>query len=656
MSPPIQRQCVNTIKGLAMDAVQAADSGHPGMPMGAADMAFVLWSEFLVHDPADPGWADRDRFVLSAGHGSMLLYSLLHLTGYPLSLDDLKAFRQWGSATPGHPEYGHTAGVETTTGPLGQGFCNAVGMAIAERYERERFGPEICDHWIYAIVSDGDLMEGVTSEAASLAGHLGLGRLVFLYDDNRITIDGTTDISFTEDRAARFAAYGWHVQTVDGHDHAAVRAAIEAARAEAGRPSLICCRTHIGHSSPKYQDTSASHGAPLGEDEIRATKQLLGMDPDAHFAIPDEVAAFMRGTTSRGAEARAAWSERLAASGRADEVAAWRAAPDIGAVQWPEFSPSDKPLATRKSSGRCVSAISKAVPSFLGGSADLAGSNGSTPAGASPLTREDFTGRYLHFGVREHGMASICNGMALHGMRPYCATFLVFHDYMRPAVRLAGLMGLPVVYIYTHDSVFLGEDGPTHQPVEHLMSLRLIPNLVTLRPADGAEVVEAWKVALSRADGPTAIALTRQNLPELPRQDAVGDASRGGYILAEAESELKLVIIATGSEVSAAMDARSTIEARGLGVRVVSMPSWELFDAQSAEWRKKVLPHNVPRLSVEAGRTLGWERYVGKDGASVGLDRFGASAPWRTLAEELGLDAEAIVSAAERLLSPPEPY
>ncbi len=650
MGTDIARLTVNTIKGLAMDAVQRARSGHPGMPMGAADMSYVLWSEFLVHDPAEPSWPDRDRFVLSAGHGSMLLYSLLHLTGYPLSLDDLKAFRQWGSRTPGHPEYGHTAGVETTTGPLGQGFCNGVGMALSERYLRERFGAALCDHWVYAVVSDGDLMEGVASEAASLAGHLGLGRLIYLYDDNHITIDGSTDIAFTESRTARFEAYGWHVQSVDGHDHQAVREAIRAAKAEAGRPSLICCRTHIGHSAPTKQDTSKSHGAPLGEEEIAATKRALGMDPEARFAVPEAVRAHMRGSTARGAAKRAAWLERLEASGRRAEWEAFFAAPDPGAVDWPEFEVTTAGPATRKASQACVSAISRAVPAFLGGSADLAGSNGSTPEGARAIGPESFRGRLIHFGVREHAMASICNGMALSGLRPYCATFLVFHDYMRPAVRLSALMGLPVIYIYTHDSIFLGEDGPTHQPIEHLMSLRVVPNLLTLRPADATETAEAWRIALSRSDGPTAIALTRQGLPVFSREGAVGDSSRGGYILVDAEAALQVVLIATGSEVAAAVRAREQLEARGVGARVVSLPSWELFDAQDASWRSRVLPEGVPRVSVEAGRTLGWERYVGPGGASVGVDRFGASAPAADLARELGPDAAAVVRAVDRIL------
>jgi len=653
MGTTIERLSVNTIKGLAMDAVQAANSGHPGMPMGTADLAYVLWSEFLVHDPVEPQWPNRDRFVLSAGHGSMLIYSLLHLTGYPLSLDDLKAFRQWDSATPGHPEYGHTAGVETTTGPLGQGFCNGVGMALAERVARQRFGAELCDHWVYAIVSDGDLMEGVSAEAASFAGHLGLGRLVYLYDDNHITIDGTTDISFTEDRAARFAAYGWHVQTIDGHDHAAIRAAIEAARAETDRPSLICCRTHIGHSSPNKQDTSSSHGSPLGPEEIRLTKQGLGMDPDAQFAIPDEVAAHMRASTARGAEARATWTEQLAASPKQADWDAYYATPSVDDVDWPTFDVTEKGLATRKASAKCVTAISQAVPGFLGGSADLAGSNGSTPAGAAAVTAGDFSGRVIHFGVREHGMASVCNGMALSGMRPYCATFLVFHDYMRPACRLAALMGLPVIYIYTHDSVFLGEDGPTHQPVEHLMALRTIPNMVTLRPADSTETADAWRAALARTDGPTAICLTRQGLPNYARDGAGGDATQGGYVLKDADAALKVVLIATGSEVAAAMEARGRLEARGVGARVVSLASWELFDAQSAEYRAGVLPAGVPRVSVEAGRTFGWERYIGADpaqGAAVGLDRFGASAPAKILSAKLGLDADAVVAAVDGLL------
>ncbi|MEE2750977.1 MAG: transketolase, partial [Myxococcota bacterium] len=446
----IDRLAVNTIKGLAMDAIQAANSGHPGMPMGMADSAYVLWTQFLKHDPSDPLWPDRDRFVLSAGHGSMLLYSLLHLTGYDLSLEDIKQFRQWGSRTPGHPEYGHTAGVETTTGPLGQGFANGVGMALAERYLRDHFGSDLCDHYVYAIVSDGDLMEGISSEAASLAGHLNLSRLIYLYDDNSISIDGSTDLSFTEDRNGRFEALGWHVQTVDGHDHAQVAAAIAAARAEQSRPSLISCRTYIGHSSPNLQGSEKSHGAPLGHDEIRLTKEGLGMDPEQQFAVPGEVLESMRTNVEAHAGERRAWEARLSESDRREEWATWSNAPDLSGVEWPGFPADEKGVATRKSSGKVLNALAANVPHLLGGSADLAGSNGSLLGGEAVITGEDFSGRNLYFGVREHAMASICNGMALHGGTvPYCATFLVFHDYMRPAVRLAALMGQQVIYVYT---------------------------------------------------------------------------------------------------------------------------------------------------------------------------------------------------------------
>ncbi len=643
------RLAVNTIKGLAMDAVQAANSGHPGMPMGMADVAVVLWTRFLKHDPSCPEWADRDRFVLSAGHGSMLLYSLLHLGGYDLSLDELKDFRQWGSRTPGHPEFGHTVGVETTTGPLGQGFANGVGMAIAERFLREHFGRALCDHFVYAIVSDGDLMEGIASEAASLAGHLGLGKLVYLYDDNSITIDGKTDLSFTEDRALRFSAFGWHVQTVDGHDHEAVAAAVEAARAEGDKPSLICCKTHIGHGSPNFQDSEKSHGAPLGAEEIRLTKEGLGMNPDSHFVVPEEVIAFMREPTGAHRAERRAWQERLESSSRRAEWDSWHGAVDTAGIAWPEFPADPKGIATRKASHKALNAAAERVPQLLGGSADLAGSNGSMIAGGAILSASDFTGRNLCFGVREHAMASICNGMALHGgVLPYCATFLVFHDYMRPAVRLSSLMNQQVVYIYTHDSIYLGEDGPTHQPVEHLMAMRLIPGLTVIRPADGNEVVEAWKVALDTTTGPVALALTRQSLPVLDRSifPAASGLARGGYVLAEAEGSLDMVLLATGSEVSLALEARDLLQAQGVGTRVVSLPSWELFEAQDADYRRSVLGSGVPRVSVEAGVTQGWERWIGDRGATVGIDRFGASAPASVLQEKFGFTPEAVAAKA----------
>ncbi|MCB9759277.1 MAG: transketolase [Alphaproteobacteria bacterium] len=649
----IERLTVNTIKGLAMDAVQAANSGHPGMPMGMADAAYVLWHRFLKHDPGDPGWPDRDRFILSAGHGSMLLYALLHLTGYDLPLSEIKQFRQWGSRTPGHPEYGHTVGVETTTGPLGQGFANGVGMAIAERRLRARFGADVCDHRIFAIVSDGDLMEGVACEAASLAGHLGLGRLVYLYDDNAITIDGATGLSFTEDRAARFAACGWHVQQVDGHDQDAVAAAIQAAIEVTDKPSLICCRTRIGHGSPNKEGSEKSHGAPLGVDEVRLTKERLGMDPDAQFVVPQVVLDHLRAGNRGRAQASAAWRARLSESPRRKEWASWHAPVDVDAVAWPDFAPSEKGLATRKASHKALNAAAAAVPRLIGGSADLAGSNGSQIGGGRAYSATDPDAENLYFGVREHAMGAICNGLALHGgMLPFCATFLVFHDYMRPAVRLAGLMGQQVIYIYTHDSIYLGEDGPTHQPVEHLMAMRLIPELVTLRPADANETVEAWKVALAREDGPTAIVLTRQNLPILDRAvfaPAAGLAN-GAYVLADVDAP-QVVLIGTGSEVTLALQAQAALAQRGVAARVVSMPSWALFEAQSAAYRAEVLPAGVPRVSIEAGRTLGWQRWVGDTGASVGVDRFGASAPAEVLGEKYGLTVDHVVEVVEGVLA-----
>ena len=645
MDLDLHRQCVNTIKGLAMDAVQAANSGHPGMPMGAADMATVLWTRFLKFDPSDPEWPDRDRFILSAGHGSMLLYSLLHLSGYDLSLDDLKAFRQWGSRTPGHPEYGHTPGVETTTGPLGQGFATGVGMAIAERFLRETFGPELCDHWIYGIVGDGDLMEGVTQEAASLAGHLKLGRIVYLYDDNEITIDGSTELAFTEDRCARLAACGWHVQNVDGHDPEAIAAAIEAARRVQDKPSLIACRTVIGQGSPKYEGTSRTHGAPLGADEVRATKQRLGLDPDATFVVPEAVRAAFR--AHGGPDARKAWEARLAAHPDADRFRTWFAARGrdlLEQVEWPSFE-AGRSVATRKASEAALKAIYAKAPWFVGGSADLAGSNG-TGIGALPFTPESFRGAgTINFGVREHAMGAICNGIALHGgARPYNATFLMFHDYQRPAVRLSALMKVPVVWIYSHDSVFLGEDGPTHQPIATLLALRAIPDIQVWRPADATETVEAWKAALARDHGPTSIILSRQGLPVLDRERLAPAemASRGGYVLRDADGAPDVCLLGTGSEVALCMDAADLLAARGIRARVVSMPCRELFLQQDASYRDEVLPPGVCRVSVEAAVTLGWERWIGADGEAVGIDTFGWSAPADVIAEKIGFTPEAL--------------
>ncbi len=649
MDAELHRRCANTIKGLAMDAVQAADSGHPGMPMGMADAAVVLFTRFLRFDPSAPGWPDRDRFVLSAGHGSMLLYSLLHLAGYDVTLDDLKAFRQWHSKTPGHPEVGETPGVETTTGPLGQGVGNVVGMAMAERWLRETYGAELCDHRVFGICSDGDLMEGVANEAASIAGHLGLGRIVLLYDDNGITIDGSTEITFTEDVLGRFQAMGWHVQRADGHDPDAVAAAIEAAIDTEDRPSLIACRTVIGHGSPSYEGTARTHGAPLGPDEVRATKARIGLDPDASFVVPDDVAAAFRSAAST--ELREAWEARASAQPRgADLQATLR--PDWGAlvdrIEWPTFQAGSK-LATRKASQACLKAAAAVVPSLVGGSADLAGSNG-TEIPRGPFTAQQFgSAGVIHFGVREHAMGAICNGLALSGLRPYGATFLAFHDYQRPAVRLSALMKLPVLYIYTHDSVFLGEDGPTHQPVATLLALRALPNVEVWRPADGSETVVAWQESLKRTDGPSSLVLTRQNLPVLEGARVSG-AARGGYVLADSDGAPDVVLLATGSEVATCVGARDALAARGVQARVVSLPCRERFWAQPREYRDAVLPPGVPRVSVEAAVTLGWERWIGADGVAIGIDHYGASAPAGVLAEKYGFTVDNVAHVALGLL------
>ena len=639
------RLCANTIKGLAMDAVQAANSGHPGMPMGMADAATVLWTRFIKHDPEHPGWPDRDRFVLSAGHGSMLLYSLLHLSGYDLSLDDLKQFRQLHSRTPGHPEYGETPGVETTTGPLGQGFANGVGMALTERFLRERFGPGLVDHFTYGIVSDGDLMEGIASEAASLAGHLQLGRIVYLYDDNHITIDGDSELAWSEDVPARFRAYGWHVVSVDGHDPEAVAAAITEARAQSLKPSLVCCRTLIGHSS-SLEGSEKTHGAPLGEPEIRATKERLGMDPDAHFAVPEAACAAFR--DHDGPARRASWEARLAEHPNGGQLSAWLRADGDAIVRdtaWPTFD-ANKKLATRKASQACLRAIVDAAPQVLGGSADLTGSNG-VALGRAAIRPDGFgDGQGIHFGVREHAMAAICNGMALHGgIIPYCATFLVFHDYMRPSVRLSSLLKQRVIYVYSHDSVLLGEDGPTHQPIETLLALRAIPGVRVLRPADPNETTACWQLALTYADGPTALVVTRQGLAPLPPN---ADAAKGGYVVRDCEGAPGVVLMGTGSEVGLALAAAVELEAGGIPTRVLSVPCRELLWEQDAAYRDAILPPGVVRVSIEAGTTLGWDRYIGDAGLAIGIDRFGLSAPAADIAAELGLTPSAV---AERVRS-----
>ena len=660
MGSNLDQLCVNTIRTLAIDGVQKANSGHPGLPMGAADMAYVLWTRFLKHNPADPAWPDRDRFVLSAGHGSMLLYSLLYLTGYDLPLEQLKQFRQWGSRTPGHPEYGETPGVETTTGPLGQGLGNAVGMALAERLLAARFnrpGFEIVDHYTYALISDGDLMEGVSHEAASLAGHLGLGRLICLYDDNRITIEGDTALAFSEDIATRFAAYGWHVQSADGHDRAAVAEALRQARAESTRPSLILCHTHIGYGSPHRQDTAKVHGEPLGADEVRQTKEALGWPPEAQFYVPDEALVHFREALERGAEAQARWAEMFAGYERAyPELAAeWkrRLAGELPAgweAQVPAFEAEDGPLATRAASGKVMAALAPSLPELIGGSADLHPSTKTYLSAYPAVEKGRFEGRNLHFGIREHGMGAILNGMALHGgIRPYGSTFFVFSDYMRPTIRLAALMGLPVIYVFTHDSIMVGEDGPTHQPVEHLPSLRAMPGLVLLRPADANETAAAWRVALEHRDGPVALVLSRQKLPILEGVDPAGVA-RGAYVLADAEDP-RVLLLATGSEVEVALGAQKLLAEEGIAARVVSMPSWELFEAQPRAYRDSVLPPEITaRVAVEAATPLGWDRYVGPEGAVIGMTRFGASAPYQVLAREFGFTAENVAAQAKACL------
>lgn len=661
--PRLRQLAANSIRALSMDAVQKANSGHPGMPMGMADAAVVLWTKFLKYNPADPTWPDRDRFVLSAGHGSMLLYSLLNLTGYELPMEQLQSFRQWGSLTPGHPEYRLTPGVETTTGPLGQGITNAVGLAIAERWLAEHFdrpGFEIVNHHTYVIASDGDMMEGISHEACALAGHLGLGKLIVLYDDNGISIDGPTSLSYSEDVLARFSAYGWSTQRVDGHNPDAVESAIYAALGETHRPSLIACKTHIGFGSPNRQDTSKAHGEPLGADEVRLTKEKLDWPPDEQFYVPHEARHFMRQSGVAGSGRQKSWEELFS---KYREVYPELAAAFEGAMRgelpadwdrdFPTFAP-DKPLATRTASGAVLDAVAPLIPTLIGGSADLTPSNNTLPKQETSLTRDDFSGRYIRFGVREHGMGGILNGLALHGgIRPYGGTFLIFSDYMRPAIRLAAIMELPVIFVFTHDSIGLGEDGPTHQPIEHLTSLRAIPNLIVFRPGDAAETIEAWRAALGRSNGPTAIVLTRQTIPVIDRNRhaaAIG-AARGAYVLADTKNP-EVILIGTGSEVQLALAAQELLAAQNIRARVVSMPCWELFDAQPSEYRELVLPLEVrARVAVEAGATLAWRRYVGLDGEVVGLDRFGASAPYKMIYNHLGLTVEAVTEAARRLLS-----
>ncbi|MDL2121729.1 MAG: transketolase [Deltaproteobacteria bacterium] len=662
----IDELCVNTIRTLSMDAIQKANSGHPGAPMGLAPAAYTLWKCFLKHNSKNPEWIDRDRFVLSGGHASMLLYSLLYLSGYDLSLDDIKNFRQWGSKTPGHPEFGHTPGVETTTGPLGQGIANAVGMALAERHLAAIFNRsdyEIIDHYTYIMCGDGDLMEGIAAEAASFAGHMGLGKLICIYDDNKISIEGNTDITFTEDVALRFKAYNWHVTKVeDGNNLSDIHKAIKEARAETTKPSLIVLRTNIAFGSPNKQDSAEAHGAPLGEEEIRLTKKNLGWNENVSFYVPEQVLKMFGECIGKGKKAESIWKEKfekycskypdlskkLNDSLNNSLNEGWDA-------NLPDFSKNEGPVATRVASGKILNAIAENIPYLIGGSADLAPSNKTIIESSHDFQKNMFDGRNIRFGVREHAMGGIMSGMVLHkGLRPYGGTFLVFADYMRPAIRLAGLMKLPVIYIFTHDSIAVGEDGPTHQPVEHIASLRAIPVLTVIRPADATETIESWRLAVQTTDGPVALILSRQKLPVIDRTiySSADKLVNGAYILSDSDGKPDIILIATGSEVHIALEAGKILEEKGVSVRVVSMPSWELFEKTSQEYKDKVLlPDVTIRIAVEAGISMGWERYTGSNGAIIGINRFGASAPGNIVMKKFGFTSENIVQKATELLT-----
>ena len=654
------REMANAIRALSMDAVQAANSGHPGMPLGAADMATVLFADHLKHDPAHPDWPDRDRFVLSAGHGSMLLYSLLYLTGYPdIDMEQIRGFRQMGSRTAGHPEYGHAAGIETTTGPLGQGLATPVGMALAEQILAARFGKEIVDHHTYVLAGDGDLMEGISHEAISLAGHLQLGKLIVLYDSNEISIDGNTNLTLSDDAMKRFRASGWEAFSVDGHAPQAISIAIQEAR-RTDAPSLIVCRTKIGFGSPNKEGSEASHGAPLGDEEIAATRERLNW-PHAPFTVPSEILADWREAGAARAKANAQWRQRLEASDASlrsefERVASGELPPDW-AAKLSDFRRSlaedQTKLASRVASQKTLEILSRALPELVGGSADLSGSNGTRAPGMTSVGRDSFAGNYVHYGVREHAMAAAMNGMALHGgCIPYGGTFLIFSDYCRPAIRLSALMKQRVVYVMTHDSIGLGEDGPTHQPVEQMAALRAIPNLKMFRPADAVETVECWQLAIENQDGPSVLALSRQGLPAQRIEHTDENLSgRGGYILREAEGgAASVVLIATGSEVSIAMEARDVLQGEGQPTRVVSLPCWELFDAQDQAYRDGVLGGDAVRIGIEAAVSLGWERYLGSNGVMIGMHGFGASAPAGELYEHFGITAEAVIGAARKAL------
>ena len=660
------RRCANTVRGLAMDAVQRANSGHPGLPMGMADAAVVLWSQFMCHDPNDVNWVNRDRFVLSAGHGSMLLYALLHLTGYAVTLDDIKEFRQWGSITPGHPEYGHTPGVETTTGPLGQGLANAVGMAMAERWLASRFnksGMSLIDHFTYVIAGDGCLMEGISHEVSSFAGHNKLGKLIVLWDDNKITIDGETNLSTSDDVIARFNSYGWHTTIADGHSYQSVSDALNEAKSETGKPSLIACSTIIGFGSPNRASTAKAHGEPLGDEEIVLTKEKLGLPVEEDFYVDREARNLLAEAGSRGSSVRKDWSSKLEEYlGKYPEehaefvrFLAGEYSDDL-IDMLPDFADIES-IATRAASGSVLQTLINEAPNLIGGSADLTGSVNTLVDGQSILNSEDLSGRYIYYGVREHAMGGIMSGISLHsGLVPYGGTFLVFADYMRPAIRLASMMGLQVIYVFTHDSIGVGEDGPTHQPIEHLLSLRSIPGLTVIRPADATETTVAWRSALSRRNGPTALVLTRQKLPVLHRNTSAGlqhasGTALGGYVLKEASGKCQAILLSTGSEVHIALEASMILLERGVDSRVVSMPSFEIFDEQSNTYREQILPSDIKvRVAIEAGVTAGWDRFVGDQGRVIGIDRFGASAPASILYEQLGLTADNMVQAVLSLM------
>ena len=658
------RRCANTVRGLAMDAVQRANSGHPGLPMGMADAAVVLWSQFMCHDPSDVNWINRDRFVLSAGHGSMLLYALLHLSGYEVSLDDIKEFRQWGSITPGHPEYGHTPGVETTTGPLGQGLANAVGMAMAERWLATRFnktGMSLIDHYTYVIAGDGCLMEGISHEACSFAGHNKLGKLIVLWDDNKITIDGETKLSTNDDVIGRFKSYGWHTITADGHSYQSVSDALEESKHETDKPSLIACSTIIGFGSPNRAGTAKAHGEPLGNEEIKLAKEKLGLPVGEDFYVDTESINLLADGADRGLAARKDWNKMVekylgkypTEHGEFTRLVSGDYSDDL-LDDLPDFADIES-IATRAASGTVLQGLISEVPNLIGGSADLTGSNSTLVNGQSILNSENQSGRYIYYGVREHAMGAIMSGISLHGgLVPYGGTFLVFADYMRPAIRLASMMGLQVIYVFTHDSIGVGEDGPTHQPIEHLLSLRSIPGLTVIRPADATETSEAWRSALTRKNGPTALVLTRQKLPVLHRTAVLNEASgaaQGGYVLRESKGQLQAILLSTGSEIHVALEASTILEQHGVETRVVSMPSFEIFDEQSKDYREYVLPGSVKvRVAIEAGVSAGWDRFVGEKGRIIGIDRFGASAPAETVYKHLGLTADKVVDTVLDLM------